>query len=370
MRRRKLGGFVVSLFVLAALALAMLIGGAQNGRTVFLALLALGWCLLANLFCAGIASYRFQKPDAKYIEIKNKLLRKILVRPFRIDGTPSMAPHDRRTNVIGLFLNLINVAIFVVCEILLLLPPIPCEPYVFELYLPKRVGVDTRHILLNSYNQIIAAEMPQAFTLVLPFIYLAFIILFERQLKKLERERSGAKGPPEKLSQKCKRYFSLFKKRVKEGKLSLKEKISCALCCAFAALDIGAIVAVCYFYGDRSLRLTFFTCIIAFTFLTILSFVALLSVHQEQMWEAEWEWRHSLREALWGLSVRKYAKPGKKRKYWYRPDQLDEIRALLDERPAKLSLQVVHKEGRAASFRILEEDEGAERLFFLGFFVR
>jgi hypothetical protein len=82
------------------------------------------------------------------------------------------------------------------------------------------------------------------------------------------------------------------------------------------------------------------------------------------------EWRHSLREALWGLSVRKYVKSGKKRKYWYRPDQLEKIQALVDEAPAALSLKVAYKEGAAASFTVVEDDEGKERVFFRGFFLR
>ena len=83
----------------------------------------------------------------------------------------------------------------------------------------------------------------------------------------------------------------------------------------------------------------------------------------------EIEWRDALRQALWDLSVRKYVKPGKKRKYWYRPDQLEKIQALVDEAPAALSLKVAYKEG-AASFTVVEDDDGEERVFFRGFFVR
>lgn len=68
--------------------------------------------------------------------------------------------------------------------------------------------------------------------------------------------------------------------------------------------------------------------------------------------------------------MRRYVKTGKKRKYWYRPDQLEEIQALVDGAPATLLLKVAYKDGAAASFTVVEDDEGKERVFFRGFFLR
>ncbi len=172
-----------------------------------------------------------------------------------------------------------------------------------------------------------------------------------------------------------------LKKMTKGVPMPRRYKIYYAIVYAAVALDVCAIAAMFYLTVANPFPTLFddFGLFVVLGFLAILGISAALAcvfegraqkIAFDTALDHEIEWRHSLREALWGLSVRKYAKSGKKRKYWYRPDQLDEIRALLDERPAKLSLQVVHKEGRAASFTIIEDDEGKERVFFRGIFLR
>ena len=164
-------------------------------------------------------------------------------------------------------------------------------------------------------------------------------------------------------------------------KMPLKYKIYSTLLYIIFAVDFGGIAAMAYldsrdptpvFWEQNKglLGLLFIGVMIASVPLAISLYGRAAKIQFDTAIDHEFEWRGSLRQVLWDLSVRKYVKPGKKRKYWYRPDQLEEIQALVDEAPAALSLKVAYKEGAAASFTVVEDDEGEERVFFRGFFVR
>ena len=206
--RSSWAGFFFSLFVLLALYVSALIG-ARHYTTVFLALMALAWHLLANVFCAEIASYRFKNPAAKYVEVKNDVIRTILVRPFYIGRASPMEKSDRRANLPGLVLHIVNTALFTLFEILLFLPEIPSAPYIFELILGTRPRNYTHlELELDSWNEIIAAEGSRAFACLTTLILFVFIALFEHRLHALRREEKKAS-----TAKKLKRtewYFPLY----------------------------------------------------------------------------------------------------------------------------------------------------------------
>jgi hypothetical protein len=136
----------------------------------------LGWHALANAYCAAIASYRFVKPTAKYVEIKNKVIRKILVRPFYYGEVASASQHDDRTNVIGLVLHMINTVMLAFFEILLFMPKLPCATYVFSVGIPEgRIGWDFVKLELDSLNEVIPAEASRAFALLLTPLFFGTI---------------------------------------------------------------------------------------------------------------------------------------------------------------------------------------------------
>ena len=192
-----------SLFVLAALFIGGLFGSRHNTR-VFIALLTLAWHFLANMFCAFIASYRFGNPEARYIRIKNPVIRWLFVRPYAVGGVPFAGRSDDRANVIGLVLNILNTVLFVSFEILLFMPPIPCEPYTFSFVFGSRPWRFSGFELeFHSWNEIISAEAPMLFALAMALTLLVFVALFEHQLKKLRRaghkrtEKASQKKPRE-----------------------------------------------------------------------------------------------------------------------------------------------------------------------------
>ena len=203
---------IFSLFALLALYISALIS-VRNYTTIFIALTTLAWHILANMYCAWISSYRFKNPSAKYIEIKNKFIRKIFVRPISVSGAQFANKSDNRANIIGLVLNIINTLLFVSFEILLFMPKMPCDPYVFTFAIGTRPR-NYKHFEfeLHSFNEIIPAEASRIFAVVTAFIFFVFVVLFERQLNEHRRkiERDTAKTPRQKLLKKIKWYHPLY----------------------------------------------------------------------------------------------------------------------------------------------------------------
>ncbi len=205
---------IFSLFVYLALYISLLIS-VRNYTTIFIALLTLLWHTLANIYCAWISSYRFKNPKAKYIEIKNKFIKKMFVRPFIMENLSSASKHSNKTNIIGLVLNIINVLMLVSFEILLFMPKITCDPYVFTLVIGVGRGARFHRYLyfeLHSFNEIIPAEASKAFVLLVSLIFMVFVILFERQLKEHRQkiERNTEKVPRRKPFKKIKWHFPLY----------------------------------------------------------------------------------------------------------------------------------------------------------------
>ena len=168
---------------------------------------------MANIYCAWISSYRFKNPAAKYIEIKNKFIRKIFVRPCFVGGVEFANKRDDETNIIGFVLNIINTALFLSFEVLLFMPPILCEPYYFTFVIGTHPrNYEHLNFELCSFNEIIPAEGSRAFAVVTVLIFLAFGVLFERQLKEHRDkvERNTVKTPPLKAFKKTEWYHPLY----------------------------------------------------------------------------------------------------------------------------------------------------------------
>lgn len=212
MRRSSIAKIIFSVFVYMALYLSVLIG-VRDYTKIFIAILAVGWHTLANLYCAFISSYRFKKSSAKYIEIKNKFIKKILVRPFSVYGTESTTKKDNTVNIIGLVLHIINIFIFVVGEVFILLPQISCKSYTFSLVVGGRPR-NYRHLYfeLDSLNQIFLAEAPRAFALVTALIFFVFVILYDRRLRKLRKndKKKDKNAPPKKIFKNTKWHYPLY----------------------------------------------------------------------------------------------------------------------------------------------------------------
>ena len=204
--------FIFSIFTLLALYISVLFG-ARNYARIFIALTTPVWHILANIYCAWISSYRFKNPSAKYVEIKNKFIRKMFVRPCSVGGIEFTGKSDDRINIIGLVLNILNTLLLVLFEVLLFLPPISCETYYFTFV----VGTHPRNyehwgLELHSFNEIIPAEGSRAFAVATVLIFLVFVVLFERQLKEHRRkiERNTSKTPPSKAFKKIEWYSPLY----------------------------------------------------------------------------------------------------------------------------------------------------------------
>ena len=211
-RRSTWAAFVFSLFVSLALYISSLIG-VKNHTRIFIAFTTLAWHILAHIYCTWISSYRFKNPAAKYIEIKNKFIRKIFVRPFVVGGIAVASKNDNRINIIGFVLNIMNTLFFVLFEVLLFIPPIPCEPYHFTFIIGMRPR-DYIHLgfELHSFNEIIPAEASRAFTVVMALVLLVFQILFEHQLKEHRQkiEKNTVKTPRQKPFEKTEWYSLLY----------------------------------------------------------------------------------------------------------------------------------------------------------------
>ena len=201
-----------SLFVMLTLYISVLIS-VRNYTTIFIAFLTLAWHTLANIPCAWISSYRFKNPNAKYIKIKNKFLRKIFVRPISVGGVSFADEGDDRTNIIGLVLNVINTLLFVSFEILLFMPKMPCDPYNFTFTVGSRPRNYTHlDFELHSYNEIIPAEVSRAFAVVMALVFLVFVELFQCQLKEHRKkiERKTARTPRQKPFKNIEWYSPLY----------------------------------------------------------------------------------------------------------------------------------------------------------------
>ena len=120
-----------------------------------------------------------------------------------------MEKSDRRANLPGLVLHIVNVALLALFEILLFLHEIPSAPYIFELILGTRPRNYTHlELELDSWNEIIAAEGSRAFACLTTLILFVFIALFEHRLHTLRREEKKAS-----TAKKLKRtewYFPLY----------------------------------------------------------------------------------------------------------------------------------------------------------------
>jgi len=204
--------FIFSIFALLALYISVLFG-ARNYARIFIALTTLAWHILANIYCAWISSYRFKNPNAKYIEIKNKIIRKIFVRPCSVGGIEFTDKSDDRTNIIGLVLNILNTLLLVLFEVLLFIPPISCETYYFTFVVGTRPrNYEHLGFELHSFNEIIPAEGSRAFAVTTALILFVFVVLFERQLKEHRRkiEKNTSKTPPSKAFKEIEWYSPLY----------------------------------------------------------------------------------------------------------------------------------------------------------------
>ena len=204
--------FIFSIFALLALYISVLFGE-RNYARIFIALTTLAWHILANIYCAWISSYRFKNPKAKYIKIKNKFIRRIFVRPCFVGGVEFSSKSDDRANIIGFVLNTLNTLLLVSFEILLFMPPIPCEIYHFTFVIGTRPRNYTHlGFELNSFNEIIPAEASRAFAVATAIILLVFVVLFERQMKEHRRkiERNTTKTLPSKAFKKTEWYSPLY----------------------------------------------------------------------------------------------------------------------------------------------------------------
>lgn len=185
---------------------------ARSYMTIFLALQTLAWHTEANFYCAWISSYRFKNPSARYFKIKNKFIRKLFVRPMAVEGSSFANKSDHRTNIIGFVLNIINILLFISTEILLLMPKIPCAPYVFTVIVGPRFNRRGLHTELHSLNEIIAAEVPRAFALLMTILFIVFLVLFKRRLEKHRQkiEPNTKKTPRQKPFKKTEWYSPLY----------------------------------------------------------------------------------------------------------------------------------------------------------------
>lgn len=220
--------FIFSLLPLLALYVSGSFG-AKNHTRIFIAVTTLAWHILANIYCAWISSYRFKNPSAKYIELKNKFIRKLFVRPFSVSGVAFADQSDNRTNIIGLVLNILNTLLLLLFEVLLFIPPISSEPYLFTFVIGthprnyKHLGFE-----LHSFNEIIPAETSRLFALATALILLVFVGLFEHQLKahrkNIEKNtaKKSRKKPFEKTEWHHPLYVSLIDISVRKNNKKLK----------------------------------------------------------------------------------------------------------------------------------------------------
>ena len=322
-------------FFLLALALAV-----REHLTLCAAFAVLALSGMSAGFCGGVASYRFERPGARYIRIKNKFFRKILVFPFHIRQDFSTDEQDERANLVGLVLGIMNLFLLFACLFLLCLFPIS--------------------------GAFIVMPVSNLYTSLTGCVFLGFWFAFAHQLKK--REAETEKGPKRKPLESIKRYFSLLFRRAEKGKLPLKYRVCRALFCASLVLDAVAILALCCFGGDDSVRGLCVCGVLVFGLLTLLLAAVCFWLGSQEATVAEWEWRDELRRSLRELAVRRQEKSGQKRKYWYRPDQIPAIEERVKEHGVGTELRYAEGEGRILSFSVVVRED--ERVVFCGLFLR
>ena len=196
-----------------ALCIGVLVG-VRHFTKVFIALLTLFWHVLAHFYCRIISSFRFSESDKCYFRVKDPRVRRILIRPVPIEGVDTTNKTDNRMNVAGLVLHVINIVLFVFFEVLLVLPKIPCEPYIFTLVVGTRPrNYEYLDFVLGSFNEIIPAEGARAYALLMSLVFFVFVCIFNRQIKK-HREalegRTKKTRSPYKSPRKNKWHSSLY----------------------------------------------------------------------------------------------------------------------------------------------------------------
>ena len=183
--------FLYSMFVYLALCISILIG-VRHDTKVFIAFLTLFWHVLAHFYCATISSFRFSASDKHYFTVKNQHIRKILIRPVPIEGVDTTNKTDNRMNVTGLVLHVINIVLFVSFEVLLVLPELSCEPYIFTLAVGTRPrNYEHLAFVLDSFNEIIAAEGARAYALLMSLVFFVFVCILNRRIKKHRESPEG-----------------------------------------------------------------------------------------------------------------------------------------------------------------------------------
>lgn len=179
------------MFVYLALCISILIG-VRHYTKVFIAFLTLFWHVLAHFYCATISSFRFSESDKHYFTVKNQHIRKILIRPVPIEGVETTNKTDNRMSMMGLLLHVINIVLFVSFEVLLLLPELSCEPYIFTLAVGTRPrNYEHLAFALGSFNEIIAAEGARAYALLMSLVFFVFVCIFNRRIKKHRETLEG-----------------------------------------------------------------------------------------------------------------------------------------------------------------------------------
>ena len=183
--------FVYSMFVCLALWIGVLVG-VRHFTSVFIALLTLFWHMLAHFYCATISSFRFSASDRHYFTIKNQRIRRILIRPVPVECVDTTNKTDNRMNVTGLVLHVINIVLLVFFEVLLVLPEMTCEPYVFTLTVGTRPrNYEHFEFVLDSFNEIIPAEGARAYALLMSLVFFVFVCIFNRRIKKHRESPEG-----------------------------------------------------------------------------------------------------------------------------------------------------------------------------------
>ena len=342
MRGSSWAKFLFSLFALLALHISVLIN-VRKYTTIFIAIVSIAWHVLANVYCAWISSYRFKNPAAKYIEIKNKFIRNIFVRPARVGEVEFTSKNDHRTNVIGFVLNILNIVLWISFEILLFMPKILCDPYVFTFVIGTRPR-NYKHfdIVLHSLNEIIPAEGSKAFAVVTALIFFVFVILYERQLKEHRRslERNTAKTP---------------RQKPKPFKKPTRYTVYSALAIFMVVLGFVILIAMPLLFDNGAIFKTVSDGVLLLCYIlsavVCIAFAVFFFVRAFESEFHDLEWRFELHELLVGIAVRKN---NRKFKFWYETDQLEQIENLVKSASRNAELKLETKGNKIISFKVVD----------------
>lgn len=158
--------------------------------TLFLGVLAFGYFLITNVYFSLVSAFRFDNPNAKYVNIKSKFLKNVYFRPISIKGVRFANEKDERINVLGFVLNVINFAVLLISEIILWLPRIPCAEYILTIsFKVRKYHFKHWEIPLYSVNEVIAAELPQYFMLAAFVLTLILLCVNEYKVHKREKKK-------------------------------------------------------------------------------------------------------------------------------------------------------------------------------------